>query len=167
MALGVLLLFISVMFVNEACPDDAKVCPNGSLVYRDPLNNCLFPTCLHEDLTPYCTSTVESVEVSGSLVRTVSSLIGGGFTVYSVNVTACPVVAPTYTSGDCRSFANKSWVLAVNCSLVEASPFSCPSGFYEFEGYKWINCSNSGFSVYCEPRFEQWVEYNCGIDVIQ
>ena len=27
------------------CPEDVKVCPDGSTVSRDPYNNCLFPDC--------------------------------------------------------------------------------------------------------------------------
>ncbi len=167
--LGSFLLFISVMNANstmQRCTEETKLCPDGTVLSRDPFNNCTFPSCPHSDLFPYCTKNVVKVEQSGDNIRTISSLLGGGFTVYSPsNVTHCPVVSPQAMSIQCRKFLSLNWSVSINCSLVNSSlAYKCPSDYNELQGYKWINCSNR--PEYCTPRLKQWIAYNCGIDFV-
>ena len=44
------------------CRDDAKVCPDGSTVGRDPNNNCEFPECPGEDSSEGSSITQEDLD---------------------------------------------------------------------------------------------------------
>lgn len=169
LVLGVVLLFLSVFFVNmgapQACPEDAKVCPDGSTVGRDPLNNCEFYECPNTELVPYCSEGIVSVERSGDFIRTLNN----GFTVYGDEVTHCPDTSPSNASTRCRTFSFMDWESVINCSslIPTASVYSCPADYFEQSGYKWINCEFEEFSGYCEPSYRQWITHNCPeIDII-
>ncbi|MBD3312399.1 hypothetical protein GF352_03030 [archaeon] len=166
--LGVALLFLSVFFVNlgtpVSCLNDTRLCPDGSTVGRDRLNNCEFYECPNTEFVPYCSTGVISVERSGDFVKTVNS----GFTVYEDNVTHCPDTSPGNMTTRCRTFIFMEWEPLINCSKVVSNlTFSCPQEYFEQGDYKWINCEFEEFSDYCEPRYKQWISYNCpGIDII-
>jgi len=120
MIIGIVILTIFLLIsgpVETSCPEDAKVCLNGSVVYRDPLNDCEFYPCLNEELYEYCTDNIESVESSGEYIKTVSSLVGAGFTVYyNDEEVYCPLVSPGMMSSECRAFLSMDWGLTIDCT---------------------------------------------------
>lgn len=168
---GVVMLFISLIITNEglpaACTMEAKICPDGSEVGRDALANCEFFPCPNMDLVPYCTKDVLAVEKSSDYIRTVSSLLGGGFIAYSKdNITHCPVVSPLHTSNECKDLSELNWT-GIQCTNIDANyTYQCPFNYFQSRDYKWINCEFAEFNKYCNPRYSQWINLNCGVDVI-
>ncbi|MFA5406290.1 MAG: hypothetical protein WC307_02950 [Candidatus Nanoarchaeia archaeon] len=119
--LGVGILFVTLIFANQqeisACPEDAKLCPDGTVLSRN-LTNCEFDACPFQELIAYCNNNTETVEQSGNYIKTLSNLLGGGFTVYfNESVNQCPVVAPNYITDDCKYFMTLNWTNTINCSL--------------------------------------------------
>jgi len=171
MLLGVGLLFISLIFVNEglpqACTEEALLCPDGSAVGRTG-PKCEFPACPNLELLPYCSENIVQVDVLDDYIRTVSSLPGAGFSVYYAgNATSCPVVALGYMTPECRAFLNMEWNTTIECSSVDYWSYNCPTDYFELEDYKWINCEPNlfeNFTDYCRSSFRQWIELNCDID---
>ena len=159
MIFGIGLLFISLIVANagviDACPEDAMLCPDGTVLARDPGLDCEFPECPNLDLLPYCTENVVVVEKSGDYIKTVGSLLGAGFTVYDANVTHCPVVGPDYITPECNDFMNLEWNQTVNCSnVVDFEVYACPTDYNVIEGEKWISCEEPvvpKFTDYCQP----------------
>ncbi len=170
LTLGIILLLLSIISVNEnlpECDNDSLTCPDGTIIFRDVLNNCSFPKCNGTELEPYCTKNIISVSQKNNLIKTTTSLLGGGFTIYSEsNVTNCPIIAPSLQSGICKETMNYDWDLTINCSLANKSKaYKCPEDAYELKGYKWINCTL--MPQYCEPRMKQWIAFNCQIDFVK
>ncbi|HLE05855.1 MAG TPA: hypothetical protein VI790_00730 [Candidatus Nanoarchaeia archaeon] len=169
--IGVLLLFISLIITNEglpaACTMDAKICPDGSEVGRDALDKCEFFACPNMDLVPYCTKDVLAVEKSGEYTKTTSSLLGGGFTVYSENnITRCPVVSPLHTSAECKDLIELNWT-GIQCVNIDVNyTYQCPFNYFQSRDYKWINCEFAEFNKYCNTPYAQWIRLNCDVDVI-
>ncbi len=121
--IGIAILFGTLIIANQqaisACPQDNKTCPDGTILSRN-LTTCEFDSCPLQELIAYCNDNVASVEQSDGYIKTISSLQGGGFTVYfNESINNCPVVAPAYITDDCKYFNNLNWTNTINCSLAE------------------------------------------------
>ncbi len=171
MLFGALILFVSLIVANQGlpqvCASEAKLCPDGSEVSRDPINKCEFFPCPNTDMIPYCTTNVTIVENTGNTTKTTTAQ---DFTIYSFeNATRCIM---NNTSSECRNYANLTWNRKINCSIIidHSITFTCPTIYYEYQGYKWINCQapiNSNFTTYCDnTNYLTWIKANCGTDVV-
>ncbi len=171
LTIGVGLLFLSLLVANSNisdCGNNTITCPDGSIISADPLNNCFIPSCPHADLMRYCGGDIIWVESNGSIIRTISRLTGAGFTVYDSNVTSCPLVSPSHYSSACRHYDSLNWSVRIDCSMVDDDlVYHCPVGVSIVGNVSLINCSNPGFTDYCDSRVKQWVEHNCGVIIVK
>ncbi len=154
LVLGISLLFVSLVIANEglpnSCGNDTRLCPDGTILSRDPSLNCSFPSCPYSNLFHYCTPGVISVKYYNNISLIVYN---NSFVVYTPSkVYSCRADCPNY-----------NWSVTINCSLVDKRlAYKCPKDYYEFEGFKLINCSLN--PSYCDAQQMQWIKYNCGIE---
>ena len=64
-------LLNSSMLAGKGCTDDAKICPDGSSVGRDPENNCEFRECLKNEIEHFCSSEERGVGVCTEIYQPV------------------------------------------------------------------------------------------------
>jgi len=159
MALGIILLTLMLVFTGgpESCPEDLKVCPDGSYVARNQSLGCEFPECPNIGLIHYCTEGVSVVESADDLVKV---NFDDGFILYGTNVASCLDLNP-----ECIGLAHMVWSESINCADLEyLDPYACPTDYNEIGDQKYVSCEapiEAKFQEYCEDSYKQWIAYNC------
>lgn len=156
--IGVFLLILTALMTKTECDQNPIVCPDGTIINADPLNDCQLPKCPNIELIPYCTTGVISVQESNNLIRTVfnnKSIIYGKQVIECLNESI---------NNECLNYERLNWE-GINCSqLIKPEAFKCPTEYNKLGNYSWINCTQK--PAYCEPKLAQWVTHNCGIEII-